>query len=472
MREFADLPGPRGLPLVGSSLATRPSALHLKLERWADRYGTPYKVGIGTGETLIISQTEAMNAALRDRPDGFRRWSVFEGIFEEIGFNGVFSREGEGWKRQRKLVIRALNSNHLARYYAVIATTLERLHRVLSRAAANGESVDIHRLLMSYSVDITSGLAFGEDINTLEDQSSELPLHVLELFAALHRRIMSPVPYWQYVKLPPDRRLDRAVTAITEAIDGFIANAHRQLAERPELREEPENFLQSMVAAVEEEGSEFEQREVAENVVTLLAAGEDTTANTLAWATWYLATDAEAQRRLAAESVEHLGAEHFPADYESAAGFEYGEAVIQETLRLKPAAVAIFLETRTEQEVAGVRVPAGIPVIMLNRYAATRRENYDRPSVFDPARWIEAERDPGAAHDNSAFLPFGAGPRFCPGRNLSILESKAVLAMIARNFVLELDDPGQNVSESLQFTMAPKGLRLRVTERRPTPTPA
>src|ERR1700739_745878 len=73
----------------------------------------------------------------------------------------------------------------------------------------------------------------------------------------------------------------------------------------------------------------------------------------------------------------------------------------------------------------------------------------------------------GVRPDKGWFSPFGAGPRFCPGRNLAFLESKAAMAMIARNFHIELDESAGPVREVFQFTMAPAGLRVRLRERAP-----
>ena len=90
---------------------------------------------------------------------------------------GVFIAEGEEWKRQRRLVITALNTNHLHRYFDVIRTATERLHRRLGDAAADGRVLQITDELTSYTVDVISTLAFGHDLNTLERGENELQRH-------------------------------------------------------------------------------------------------------------------------------------------------------------------------------------------------------------------------------------------------------------------------------------------------------
>lgn len=145
--------------------------MHLTSEGWARRYGPIARVKVGRRRIIGISDRDAINEILRDRPEGFRRWAEQEAVFDEMGLSGVFSAEGEQWKRQRRLVVTALNSNHLHRYFHVVGTSTERLYRLLAEAARAGRVLDIQQELTSYSVDITSALAFGHDLNTLVQRS-------------------------------------------------------------------------------------------------------------------------------------------------------------------------------------------------------------------------------------------------------------------------------------------------------------
>ena len=104
---------------------------------------------------------------------------------------------------------------------------------------------------------------------------------------------------------------------------------------------------------------------------------------------------------------------------------------------------------------------APVAIATLTRQAGLR--DVDRPREFLPGRWLG--EDDIEAPDQKAFLTFGAGPRFCPGRNLAFLEAKTALAMIAHNFEISLDPTAEPVTELLGFTMSPKGLRVRLRER-------
>jgi cytochrome P450 len=143
----------------------------------------------------------------------------------------------------------------------------------------------------------------------------------------------------------------------------------------------------------------------------------------------------------------------------------YGEAVLRESMRLKPVAPLIGVEPLADTTLAGTHIPAGTRLMLLTRHASIHGGGFERASDFDPERWLGDGDEGRPAHDPKTFLPFGAGPRFCPGRNLAFLEAKSAMALIARNFEVELDDSNGAVNEQFSFTMIPRGLRVRLRER-------
>lgn len=460
-RSISDLPGPRRLPLVGNAHQVRPDTLHLTAEKWADRYGPLYRFDIGRRKIVVVGDVETLNALLRERPDGFRRWREILQITEEVGQVGVFAAEGDDWRRTRRLAVTALNSNHLQRYFEIISTCTERLHGRLVAAARVGQGFEIDQALSAFTVDVTSALAFGHDLNTLERGDDDLQGHLHHIFHMTNRRLFFSFPYWRYFKLPADRALDRSIGEIEKAVKGFMEETRGRIAERPELREEPEDFLESMIAAQESEGT-FSDEEIMGNVFTLLLAGEDTTSHSMAWTIWSLARRPDVQARWAEEARDVLGEQPYATEYETVEGFHYGEGVLRESMRLTPVAPISGLEPLVDTEVEGVHIPAGTRLFLLHRYAGLH--STVRAEEFKPERWLEDDEELPVPEQKS-FLTFGAGPRFCPGRNLAFLEAKTALGMIARNFEIELDPAAPPVTELLGFTMSPKGLRVRLRER-------
>lgn len=306
-RSIDDLPGPRRLPLIGNAHQMRPARRHSIVERWCERYGPVFRFDLGPRRFVAVGAAEEINAILRDRPEGFRRWREVKEGAQETGLAGVFVAEGDEWRRQRRLAVTALNSNHLSRYFHIVQTSAERLRRRLTEAARVGEAFDITRELTSYTVDITSALAFGHDLNTLQRGEHELQRHIQSVLVVSGRRLATPVRYWRWVRPPSDRAFDRSLVEIRRAVHGFIEKARERIAERPELRERPENFLEGMLAAQETDGA-FTDDEIIGNTFTLLLAGEDTTAHTIAWTIWLMASRPEVQARCAhASSIRSAG---------------------------------------------------------------------------------------------------------------------------------------------------------------------
>ncbi|WP_428422041.1 cytochrome P450 [Methylibium sp.] len=466
-RQVADLPGPRGWPLVGNLLQFELPRLHQQFEAWADRYGPTYRLRVGRRDVLVVSDAGVIAAALRDRPDTWRRMRPIEAVIRETGGHGVFSAEGEDWRRQRRLVMSAFDPGHLKRFYPSLLRVTERLMASWREAARRGEPVDLQASLMRYTVDVTAGLAFGADINTI-DARYPLQDHLDKLFPMLFRRINLPFPYWRYVRLPIDREHDRHLVHVHEAVRGFIRAARQRLQDEPSRRERPADLLEAMLAARDADGSVLTEEEVAGNVLTVLLAGEDTTANTLSWAIWLLHEHPADWQALVDEVDAALGDALLPPSFDAARGFDTIEAGVSEAMRLKPVAPLIFLEANRETALAGFHLPPGAVVFCLMRRAALDARLAEDVADFRPGRWRAGAAGPERAVQK-ASMPFGAGPRLCPGRYLALLEMKMVLAMLARNFELRSvgTASGAPPRERLAFTMFPVGLEMRLAERRP-----
>ena len=327
---IAALPGPPRLPLVGNAhQLLRTERLHQTAEAWARRYGPILRIDIGPRRIVAIGDADAINEILRDRPQGFRRLRDMREVIMEMGPPGVFAAEGEDWKRQRRLVVTALNTHHIRRYFDLIRISAERLPGRLREAARDGHSLAIGAELASYTVDITAALALGHDLNTLERRDNELQGHLHRVMEMTSRRLAAPVPYWRRIRLPADRALDRSLAEMHRAVAEFIAMARARMEAEPERYEEPPNLLEAMLAAQREEGT-FSEDEIVGNVFTILLAGEDTTAHTLGWTIWLLASRPEIQARLATEAEAALSGDGpLPLSFESIEQLPYTEAVLQ-----------------------------------------------------------------------------------------------------------------------------------------------
>ena len=474
VREIADLPAPRGWPWVGNLLQLDRERVHQTVEQWARQFGSPFRMQLGPAPFLVVSDHAAIAGMLRDRPDGFRRPPRLEVIWREMGLvPGVFGANGEDWRRQRRMVMAGFDPTHVRAYYPSLVRVTQRLRARWAAAATAGLAIDLQADLMRFTVDAIAGLAFGSEVNTLESDDDIIQQHLDKIFPAVARRMLAPYPYWRRVRTPADRQLERAVAEVNKAVGHFIAQARQRLADDPQRRAAPQNLLEVMLLAADAPDSGMRDEDVAGNVLTLLLAGEDTTANTLAWMVHLLQTHPDALchardevRAVSAAAGAVPGQHDFT--HEEVDRLDFVEACAHETMRLKPVGPLNVLQALRDTQVADVRVPAGTMVWCVMRHDTLQEQHFADAARFLPQRWLEqggGNRSASAAKRVS--MPFGAGPRVCPGRYLALLEMKMALAMVLDAFdIVAVDTPGASAPrERLSFTMAPVGLRLRLRQR-------
>ena len=467
-RLLASLPGPGGLPRLGNLLQLRPSRLHRQLEDWCDEFGPLFKLQLGRRPALVVGSHDVIAQGLRDRPEGFRRTSRLAAIWQEMGLpQGVFGANGEAWRRQRRMVMAGFDPAHVKHYFPALKRVGDKLTSRWQRAARGQHSIDLQADLMRFTVDTIAGLAFGAEVDTLGSDGDVIQQHLDKIFPALSRRMLAPFPLWRHLRLPADRRLERSILAINAAIDGFVAQARLRLAADPALRAQPRNLLEAMLVAADEPGSGIDDGQVAGNVLTMLLAGEDTTANTIAWMIdllWRhpaaLAKARDEVRRVAGDAAELTLAQ--------LGELEFVEACAHETMRLKPVAPIVGLEAIRDTALGGVQLSAGTVVLNVMRRDSTSDRHIPNAATFDPSRWL-ADAGPAAlgASARRISMPFGAGPRICPGRYLALLEMKMAMAVLLGRFDIEaVSTPGgAPTAELLSFTLMPVGLRMRLRER-------
>lgn len=463
-RRLEDLPSPRGLPLLGNLLQVEPDRFHQQMEQWAQELGPSYTLRLGGRPLLVIGAHEAVAAALRDRPDGFRRTPKLQQIWLELGLPvGVFGANGDAWARQRRMVMAGFDPAHVKRYFPAMQKVAGRLASRWQRAAGAGAAIDLQADLMRYTVDTIAGLAFGAEVNTLESDADVIQKHLDKIFPAVYRRVLSPLPTWRWVKRARDRELEASIVEVKTAVKGFIASARARMQDDPGLHAKPLNLLEAMIAAADVEGSGIDDGQVAGNVLTMLLAGEDTTANTLAWMIHLLWLHPEALARATAEVRNAVGSGLDGISMEQLAGLDFVEACTHETMRLKPVAPMLGLQAIHDTTIGDVQVPAGTVIITLLRRDSVSEAHFPQADRFDPDRWASCD----ATAAKRIAMPFGAGPRICPGRYLALLEIKLAMATLLSRFDIEsVQAPGgPHAREVLAFTMAPQGLTMRLRPR-------
>ncbi len=189
LRQIKDLPAPRGWPLVGNALQIRRSRIHQDVERWARALGPLFRMQLGRRQALVVADHELLASIMRDRPDGFMRSPLVSQIGGEMGLpGGLFSAEGEDWRRQRRMVMASFAPGHVRAYFPSLVKVMLRLQGRWQKAARGRQTINLQADLMRFTVDAIAGLAFGRDINTLESGDDVIQRHLDKVLPTIFRR--------------------------------------------------------------------------------------------------------------------------------------------------------------------------------------------------------------------------------------------------------------------------------------------
>jgi cytochrome P450 len=263
--------------------------------------------------------------------------------------------------------------------------------------------------------------------------------------------IPSAIPRFTRFGIRPTMRLFAA------AIDTIIATRRRRIAENPNAA--PHDILTLLLKAEDpDSGRRLSEQEVRANVLTFIAAGHETTANCMTWASYLLSQSPEWQERVQNEADREAVADvGILADR-----LVETRAVIDETNRLYPPIAAISRVALDADELAGERISRGTIVVIAPYVLHRHRSLWSRPDEFDPNRFLGDARE---RIGRFAYLPFGAGPRVCIGAGFAMQEASIVLATLLRNFSLTLS-PSHRVWPVQKFTVRPKdGLPMILQSR-------
>ncbi|GAA3923245.1 cytochrome P450 [Actinoplanes auranticolor] len=243
---------------------------------------------------------------LRDRPEAFRRGQFVSDLIDELGGYGLFSAEGDDWRRLRRIATRGLSTRYLRQSFSMILRSAGRLTDRWGAAAARGERIDVLDDLARYTLEAAVGVTMNHDLGVAGRTGDDL--HLALVFETLRRRLNSPVPYWRYLRLPADRRADAAIARARALILDRYAEARGLMA----AGGEPRDYLTALAGADVDGDDPLSENDVVGSVLTMIVAGEEPTAAAAAWALHHLAMHPEAQQRVRAETAAVFGPDGAP----------------------------------------------------------------------------------------------------------------------------------------------------------------
>lgn len=456
------LKGPKGYPLVGMTPKLDLNNLHNQLEGWAKEFGDVFNLDLGYTSQTVVSRPSIIHKIFANRPEGFIRMKKMDGILKEGGVHGVFNAEGDEWRLHRKIVAKGLDVKHQKEFYPLMLSTVEKLYNKWAKNAENGDVFDIQRDLLRFTVDITATLAFGFKMNTLEQEGSAIQDHMEKVFPMIFKRINQPIQWHRLYKNRADKEFEVAVEEMKKLVEEFISSGIERLKSNPELKDNPSNLLESILIAAEEE-KDFTLKEVRGTLLTLLMAGEDTTAHTLIWILYLLTMHTDVQKGIREEVDRILGEDKWLKEYKANNEFHFIEGVAHESMRFKPVAPIMVFQAAKEMNIEEFCFKKGQKIITNYRPGALNDDYFTDAQNFNPKRWLKESKCP--VHNMEAFAAFGGGPRYCPGRNLAILEIKMVIAMLFKNFNVEMVTEHKDIHEIMAFAMMASDYKVRLTPR-------
>ena len=445
-------PGPKGLPLVGNSreYARDPFAF---LSAVGDAYPRIAKFDLGPLPTYMVTDPEEIERVLVSEADQYHKL-VFGDAIDDLLGDGLLLSDGTQWRDQRTLA----NPAFTARRIQSIADTMSRIAEEHIADWSDGDELPMDIELAKLTVKIIVAAMFGveADDDTVETVQQNLePLG--RRFEPDPRRVL--VPEWAPTR--ENREFADAVSTLEGVIDDLLeqreGTAERGPTTVSERGDEPMD-LTSILLRARDRGEQSE-KQLRDELMTMLLAGHDTTALALSYTLYLLSEHPEARNRHLTEVDEVVGEERATASH--ARNLEYTDRVLRESMRLYPPVYAVFREPQVDVKLGGYRVPAD-SAVMLPQWVVHRSERYwEAPDQFDPSRWTPERRQ---GRPRFAYFPFGGGPRICIGKQFAELEAKLVLAALGKQFSMEYVGPELELRGSL--TMHPQEpLTMRLSER-------
>ncbi|KAK4800908.1 hypothetical protein SAY86_021395 [Trapa natans] len=504
--------------LSGGSLGSMPVAegavsdlfgrpLFFALYDWFLEHGSVYKLAFGPKAFVVVSDPIVARHILRESAFSYDK-GVLADILEPIMGRGLIPADLETWKQRRRVIAPGFHALYLEAMAGVFARCSERtilkFEKLLEGASSIGQNeieLDLEEEFSSLALDIIGLGVFNYDFGSVTKESPVIKAVYGTLFEAEHRSTFY-IPYWKvpFARwiVPRQRKFHKDLKVINDCLDGLIKNAKdtRQEADVEKLQQRDYSNLQDaslLRFLVDMRGSDVDDRQLRDDLMTMLIAGHETTAAVLTWAVFLLAQNPSKMRKAQMEIDAVLG-QMIPT-FESLKKLEYLRLIIVEALRLYPQPPLLIRRSLKSDVLPGgysgdkdgYAIPPGTD-IFISVYNLHRSPYFwNNPNDFEPERFLQQKksegiegwagfdpsRSPGALYPNEiisdfAFLPFGGGPRKCVGDQFALMESTIALAMLLQKFDLELKGSPESVELVTGATIHTKNgmwCRLRMRSR-------
>ena len=408
-----------------------------RMLEWFGQYGDTYRVfaPVRNRWTWVVHHPDDVKRVLVSNHRNYSKGVGIDRVRMLLG-NGIMTSEGEFWRRQRRMLQPAFHRRVIQRFAGVIRERNDALFARWAAAAAAGEPVNLTRAMSELALEIILRAIFSEDLGRLLGDLADNPFMLVT-------RESKRDPRFAY----EFRQLGKVVQRI---IRSRRATGRRQF-----------DFTQMLMESIDPEtGQGMNERELLDEILTLVVAGHETTASALNWTWWLLTRHPEVERRLLDEHdrVGDLGL----ASYDDLERLPCTLAAIQESMRLYPPGWLLTRRSIGPDRLGGYAVPPGTDVFispfMVHRHPAI----WDNATSFDPDRFGAGRAE---GRHRFAYIPFAAGPRHCIGENLATFEMVLHLNGALRRFRLRPVVPGPVALEARINLRPAQDVHMRVETR-------
>ena len=477
MNTRARPPGPRGRALLRTIIGRRrdPVALFTELKA---TYGNIVHMRLGDMSQFLVSDPTAAQHVLVENHRNYTKGPGYELLSAALG-RGLITSEGSHWRSHRAIIQPVLRRERLAAFSPVMAEAAADEAAALRVLAQEGATVDMYQRMNDLTLRVAARTLLGTDV---QDREAEIQQAMSVVFDRVERLSTSRLRYLEFLPgasrlrwvhrlaatlpTPARKSFDRAMATLDDIIYGVIARRRRAEHEHGH----PKDLVALLEAAVARaDGPPLSDEDIRDEILTMFIASYETTATTLAWALYELAHHPSYRQKIAQEADAALG-DRAPR-LDDLPQLVTSRQVFEETMRMYPPIWRISRYAVGPDRIADHHVPPG-SIVTVSPYLMQRDPAYwPDPDRFDPGRFEVGEPP---AHGHGAFLPFGAGPRKCPGGAFAGAEAQIVLTALCRSvaFETELGFPGFEP----RVTLRPKGgMPLRLLPRdasRASPDPS
>lgn len=444
-KSLHQLPGPKGSLLFGNTLEFAKDPLNF-LTHCGNDYGAIVPLRFLFSSACLLTRPEHIDQLLRQPEQFTKDTPAWQAVRSLVG-DGLLTSAGALWSRQRRLTQPVFHQQRIAQYSE---TMVDYTQHMLQTWQA-GDVRDAHQDMMQLTLNIVTKTLFNVDMTGVAAQTIAQTLEVaMEWFASRRKQAFLPL-----TGLPTaiNRRYRQSLQKMDQTIYALIQ-------ERRQGSDDPGDLLSLLLQATDEDGSQMSDRQLRDELTTIILAGHETTANALSWTWMLLAQHPDVEQKLVRELQTVLG-DRSPtlADLPQ---LHYTQQIIKETMRLYPPLFSLSRSPIQDYDLDGYRIPAG-NVVLFSPWVMQRSAKYfNDPLKFQPERWNE---DLEKHLPKGVYFPFGDGPRICLGKNFAQMEAVLILATIAQNFQLTLL-PEQALTPLPSMTLRPKtGIMVQVTTR-------